>query len=799
MIKTEKKEGYVQINNNVSTNVCAAYLNQVSLDPRVCIVRPMLEDPNDSNLYYTVAYGWQTLRPFFVSENVKTTYDGKEVDGNILYGQTMNIYLNYEFISECLSKTQKDGTLSLYSFLTSICDGLNSSLGNINNFEVVIKDDKKIFIQDQNPISGIEASTDSKFENLVPYPNPLFEVFGYNPTVKDENNKETPYSNFVTDFGFQTRISPGTTTTIAVGATAAGVSTKNYDGTGFSKWNEGLEDRYNLKLIDPALTRKLAEQRALTKAVNEAGIIPTNNINGELGLQLKDHYENSEIDFTVWESISSVASGLWGYFKGGGSFGGGNAIASGAIGYGTKKAEQVGNKDSTTALGVTIQGPRHVEAFGNYPKKDGITWEDYIEFIEQFITIGQVNEAVVTPEEAQVIYKDNYDFWLVNSFGGQFKKLDVGDMSDLKPTYWNYNSYDVKNGKSAFKAFINLLNNFIYDKYRKPSGAIGFIPADLHLTFEGLSGIKIYQALQIRQELLPPQYPQTLKFLISTLNHEISNNHWSSNITTLSVPNISQSPTPGAFTAAELQAARSFKSNGLPEYDGPTPNADLLRIYIQRNDWLTEKQYGEDGSGGFTSPTVSGGELSSGGDITEEMAQAAIEVFDNIHRNLPDLRLRITGGNDLYHQNNLNSAASRHRSGNAIDFVLENDTSEETINKLKDVLSAFIIDPSSKIWYLDEYGNPSEHSSGSHIHLSIAGEERGNAERLYAERRDRETKGTEDSIRNLRDGITGLSREDQNFQAKVKEVGSAQTTYGRVYYTKTKYKSWWWLCSTYRI
>lgn len=54
----------------------------------------------------------------------------------------------------------------------------------------------------------------------------------------------------------------------------------------------------------------------------------------------------------------------------------------------------------------------------------------------------------------------------------------------------------------------------------------------------------------------------------------------------------------------------------------------------------------------------------------------------------------------------------------------------------------------------------------------------------YTERRDRETKGTEDSIRNLRDGITGLSREDQNFQAKVKEVGSAQITYGRVYYTK---------------
>ena len=39
---------------------------------------------------------------------------------------------------------------------------------------------------------------------------------------------------------------------ITIGATAEGIKTKNYDGTAFSKWNDGLKDRFNTDYKPPA-------------------------------------------------------------------------------------------------------------------------------------------------------------------------------------------------------------------------------------------------------------------------------------------------------------------------------------------------------------------------------------------------------------------------------------------------------------------------------------------------------------------------------------------------------------------
>ena len=72
----------------------------------------------------------------------------------------MNIYINYDFISRQLNKAtdagEKKTTLSIFQFLQNICDGINTALGDINNLEVILKDDKVITILEQNPIPGAE-------------------------------------------------------------------------------------------------------------------------------------------------------------------------------------------------------------------------------------------------------------------------------------------------------------------------------------------------------------------------------------------------------------------------------------------------------------------------------------------------------------------------------------------------------------------------------------------------------------------------------------------------------------------
>ena len=720
----------LNIDNEPTTNLCAAYPNQVAIDPRICIIKPIIQEPIGDKIEFNLSQGWSKLKPFGTLENVSLSTKTGNQESTIIYGNIMNIYLNYEFISQCLSKVNVKGELNLYNFLTDICNGINKSLGYINNLEVVIVEDKIIKIIDQNPIVGVEESKDARFANNKPIPNPLFEIFGYNPSpgVKDPNNPDnlitSPFSNFVKDFKFTTRISPGTATTIAVGATAAGTSTKNYDGTAFSKWNEGLIDRYQMDVIDPRLSRVMKEINDIGSRFNELGLNVTQNIDAELAIALYDNYNSSKIDLTVSETLST----WWSFAKAAASNYSKYAptgIVSGVISYNKKQSEILGAKDTTKALNVEFKGPRFVPSINGLPDFSGafqsVTWAEYVQKVEDFLIVKKSEDAKITLTELFDKFSTNWDFWIASSLGGTFNGIEFKNGTDNEPTYWDYNDINVKNGFNSFKAYINALHNFIYEKYRQPSSTIGFIPADLNAQFEGLSGIKIYNALQIRQEILPPQYPETLKFLISTVDHEISENNWTTSINTLSVPNISL--VPGKFAFAELtEAVRSYNTSigAVAEYSGATPNADLLRVFIaENNEWLTEKQSGKDGLGGLTSNTISGGELSSGGDITREMAEQAIIMFSALHREYPDLKFEITAGNDLYHFNTPGAKNSRHRRGLAIDFTLQNQASQNDIDKVADVLGGFIANPSSNLWYLNEYKDMVDYASGFHFHVSL--------------------------------------------------------------------------------
>ena len=93
----------------------------------------------------------------------------------------------------------------------------------------------------------------------------------------------------------------------------------------------------------------------------------------------------------------------------------------------------------------------------------------------------------------------------------------------------------------------NYLNVFFHSKFNiilkdqqpsQPSPQIGFIPVSFDINLQGISGIKIYNKLNINQRFLPAQYPEALKFLITKVDHTISDNNWSTNLGTLSIPNI---------------------------------------------------------------------------------------------------------------------------------------------------------------------------------------------------------------------------------------------------------------------
>ena len=67
---------------------------------------------------------------------------------------------------------------------------------------------------------------------------------------------------------------------------------------------------------------------------------------------------------------------------------------------------------------------------------------------------------------------------------------------------------------------------------------IGFVPIGFDLTLDGLSGIKIFDKLKIDSRFLPPNYNDTLDFIITKLDHQIINNKWETRLGTMSVPKL---------------------------------------------------------------------------------------------------------------------------------------------------------------------------------------------------------------------------------------------------------------------
>lgn len=71
---------------------------------------------------------------------------------------------------------------------------------------------------------------------------------------------------------------------------------------------------------------------------------------------------------------------------------------------------------------------------------------------------------------------------------------------------------------------------------RFASSSTGFLPFNLSLTMEGLSGIKIYQKFLCDTRFLPSNYPKALEFLISGITNTIVGNKWETKIESLAIP-----------------------------------------------------------------------------------------------------------------------------------------------------------------------------------------------------------------------------------------------------------------------
>jgi len=213
---------------NIVNSRCKYMPNQISFDPRVCIVRAPLNYPNSEK--YVI---FPELESFIFYQ----TNNPDEI-----YGKISNIYLNFGTIIDSInSNLDEKGDVSPLKFLEDLCNKINKAMGGINNLEPRINDDQEIDI--------IDSSQPSQRIND---PQTAIQIYGYSGS----------YSNFVRNVNLKTEISPEFASMVTIGSTAAGYS-KGMEATAFSKWNKGIVDRFKTTITPQSLDSITTEEEVI--------------------------------------------------------------------------------------------------------------------------------------------------------------------------------------------------------------------------------------------------------------------------------------------------------------------------------------------------------------------------------------------------------------------------------------------------------------------------------------------------------------------------------------------------------
>ena len=108
-----------------------------------------------------------------------------------------------------------------------------------------------------------------------------------------------------------------------------------------------------------------------------------------------------------------------------------------------------------------------------------------------------------------------------------------------------------------------------------------------------------------------------------------------------------------------------------------------------------------------------GNEIDNGGSMEPHASKLFIKFFKFLKEEEPDIKIKVTGGNDNFHK----GYRSRHVYGEALDFAIVSGSKD----KVKDVLKKFRKQNKSDFKFIDEYENPTEHSTGGHFHMAYIG------------------------------------------------------------------------------
>lgn len=492
--------------------------------------------------------------------NMKEFASVEEGNKDVKYGKLYNTYFSVYFVADAFQSSKNSkGEVLLFKFLEKLCGAINESTGNITNIEPVIKEDRVIYFIDQNPIAGMDLV-------YPPQKRTKFQIYGYSPDGQ---------SNFVKKFDFKTKITPDLSAIISIGATANGSDTKNMDAFPLRNWNRGLINKFETNLLSDSSN------------LSDSNIPPR-----DIEKEAKDAFSQQIKDGGFFTSTNN-------FQKGGGweSFGANRGYSL--------------NFENITVKGVGGSWLSYWDSREEHSRSTRLLAEGWREWrTAQKIAVNQAaaqsGNAIV---DETYMASRNYLNYIVQAFGGgtgystlkgavirkdqtiylsggkkipntvKTEELTISEEDSLY-FFMDDNKDFIERGKSAFKMYQQRIAQFNYESAKVVSSTNGFIPLDLGLTFDGMSGIVIYNKIEVDTKFLPSSYPKALKFITTKVNHSIKNNQWETNVNTLSVP-VTEEAVKQVMTKNNSAAAFKDANNPLT-VKPPIPSTRPFRIYDNR-------------------------------------------------------------------------------------------------------------------------------------------------------------------------------------------------------------------------
>jgi len=187
----------------------------IALDPQIAVL-PKKRKENLS-IFSSEAEGVENIH-YKIAEQSLQNVDIEDI---------LNIYINIDYIISCADATIKAEAQkadSVFDFITTILEGLQSTMGDINDFQLHYQEEESTYyIVDKK----LTPSNDQLTESYI-------DIMGLNSTLENVS--------------FSSKLSSNITSMMAISA-QFGASDSGSDLLAMQTWQRGLQDRHNRKKI----------------------------------------------------------------------------------------------------------------------------------------------------------------------------------------------------------------------------------------------------------------------------------------------------------------------------------------------------------------------------------------------------------------------------------------------------------------------------------------------------------------------------------------------------------------------